>query len=80
MTNLGETVQRRRAHPLGRRIGRDQLRMLLFEILQFPQQAIVLAVADLRIIEHIVTVVVIIDFVPQAGDAISVVGHGVGVF
>jgi hypothetical protein len=42
--DLFELRQRRRANALGRRIGQRQLGVLLFQLLQFDEQLVVLGV------------------------------------
>ena len=46
------------AHALRRRIGRNQLRVLLFQVAQFAQQRIVLLIADFRLGFSVVQVIV----------------------
>ena len=65
MSNLVELGQRRTAYALGRRIGAGKFRVLAFELLQFAKQPIVLGVANQRRVEHIVLVVVPLDFCAQ---------------
>ena len=67
MPVLGEAVERRCAHALGRRVGRDQLGVLLLERLQLPVQRVVLRVVDLRPVEDVVQVRVVVDLLSQGG-------------
>lgn len=76
MLDLGERRQRRTADPLRRRITRDQLRMLGLQGLEFLEQAIVLGVRDARLVEDVITVVVLIQFSAQFEDAGVGGGHG----
>ena len=46
-----------RTHTLRRRIGRYQLRELLFQIEQFAQERIVLGIANLRIVQDVIAVI-----------------------
>ena len=56
------------ADPLRGAVGRDQLRMLGFQVLEPLQQAVVFQVADFRLGLDVVLAVVIADLVPQAFD------------
>ena len=66
--HLDEALARLAAHPLGGRIGGDQLGMLGFERLEFVHQPVEFGVADLRIVEHVIAVLVIADLVAQRFD------------
>ena len=57
---LFELTQRLATHPLGGRIRTGQVRMGLFQVLQFPKQAVIFKVRHLRIIQDIVTIIGII--------------------
>ena len=59
--HLRDRRARLAAHALGRRVGRDELRVLLLERAQLAQQRVELGVADDRIVEHVVAVVVRVD-------------------
>ena len=65
VTHLSKGGQRRAAYPLGRRVGSDQLGMLGFQRLQLTEQTVVLGVRDARLVEHMVTVVMLIQFSAQ---------------
>ncbi len=65
---LGELFAGLAAHPLRRRIGRDQLRMRGFQRDQLVHQLVELGVADLRIVEHVIAVFVVADLVAQRVD------------
>ena len=67
--HLGEFVGRRDPHALGRRIGRDEFGMLGLERAQLTQQSIPFGVRDLRVVEDVVTIVVIFDVAPQLRSA-----------
>jgi hypothetical protein len=47
-------------NPLGRRIGGDPLWVPGFQVFQFPKQTVVLGIGDLRVVQDIITVVVIV--------------------
>ncbi len=68
MRNLDEALARLAAHPLGGRVGSDQLRMLRLERFQLVHQAVEFGIADLGIVEHVVAVLVMADFLPQPVD------------
>ena len=53
------------ADALRRRVGRPQLGVLLLERAQLAQQVVVLGVRDLRVVEHVVAVVVVLELAPQ---------------
>ena len=63
--DLLEPVARRRADALRRRFGRDQLRVLLLERLELVEEPVVLGVGDLRLVEHVVEVEVVVDLLAQ---------------
>ena len=56
------------ADALRGRIGRDQLGMLSFELLQLVHELVELGVGDLRIVEHVVAVFVVPNFIAQRFD------------
>ena len=62
VAHLTERRQRRSADPLGRRLGRHQLRVLRLERLEFVEQAVVLRIGNAGFVEHVVAVVVGVDF------------------
>ena len=72
-----EFRQRCAAHPLRRRIGRQQLGVLLLKPLKLGKQAVVFGIGDLRIVEDVIAVVVILKLLAQrrcASNQVSV-GH-----
>ena len=56
------------ADALGGRIGRDQFRMFVFELLQLNHELVEFGVRDFGIVENVVAVFVVADFVPQCFD------------
>ena len=66
--HLHEPFARLSADSLRRRIGRDQVRMLRFEILQPAHQRIVLGIGDLRLVQHVIQPLVTLQFFAQAPD------------
>jgi hypothetical protein len=76
VADLGEAGGRHRADAAGGRIGRDQLRMGGFERLQLAHQAVVLGVRDVRVVEHVVAVIGVVDATTQIGDLVG--GRGIG--
>ena len=50
------------------RVGRDELRVRLFELLQLVVERVVGAVGNLRVVEDVVAVVVVLDEPPELGD------------
>ena len=63
------------ADALRRRVGRDQLGVLGLERLQLAEQRVVDVVADLRVVEDVVAVVVVRDLLAQLGDLPRGVAH-----
>jgi hypothetical protein len=59
----------RRADALRRRIGCHQVGILFFERLQLAHQPVVLGVGDLRIVEHVVAIVVMLELRAQLTDS-----------
>lgn len=62
MAYLTERRQCSPSHPLGRRLGCHQLRVLRLERLEFVEQAVVLRIGNAGFVEHVVAVVVGVDF------------------
>ena len=65
MLDLHEAVERRRADALGGGVGRPQLRVLGLDVAQLVEQRVVLVVADQRVVEDVVMVVVAGQLAPQ---------------
>ena len=65
--DLDQVGDRLLADPLGRRVRRDQLRVGRLDRLQLVEQRVVLVVADLRVIEHVVPVRVVVEQLAQLG-------------
>ena len=63
MLYLGKRRYRLGTDTLRGRIGGNECRMLFFELPEFAKQAIVFGVRDFRIIEDVVTVIVVDDAV-----------------
>ena len=61
MLNFGESRKRRRSNALRGRFRRHQLGIIAFQSLQFPHQTIVFGIRQLRIIEYVIPVVVVVD-------------------
>ena len=61
MAHLGETLARRAGHALRGRVRRDELGMLGFQRDEFAPQRVVLGVADLRVVEDVIAVRVVVD-------------------
>jgi hypothetical protein len=71
MTDLLELGHRLGGDALGRRVGRDEAGMLLLERLQLVEQCVVCVVADLGVVEDVVTVTVVLDCPAQLGGALG---------
>ncbi|MNO79336.1 hypothetical protein D3C76_705020 [compost metagenome] len=65
VTHLGKRRQRRAAHSLGRRVAGDQFGIGRFQRLELVEQAVVLGVRNARLVEHVVTIVVLIQLSAQ---------------
>ena len=63
------------ANPLGGRIGRDQLGMLGFELLQLVHQLVEFSVADLRIVKNVIAIFVVPDLVAERFDILRRCSH-----
>jgi hypothetical protein len=70
-----KALERGPAYALGRRVGLYPVGVRRLDRFQFAQQQVVLAVADHRIVEHIVTIVVIVDLCDQLFHARTSVCH-----
>ena len=67
--DLGKAFEGLRADALGGGVGIGQLRVLFFEILEFAEELVVIAVADFRLSLRIVEPVVVVDEPTQFRDA-----------
>ncbi|MNY09215.1 hypothetical protein D3C86_1421210 [compost metagenome] len=65
MTHLGKRRQRRTAHSLRWRVAGDQFGIGRFQSLELVEQAVVLGVRNARLVEHVVTIVVLIQLSAQ---------------
>ena len=63
--DLLELADRLPAHPLGRRVGRQQLRVLALDRAQLVEQRVVGVVADLGVVEDVVAVAVVGELLAQ---------------
>ena len=70
MLDLLEALQRRRADPLGGGVRRAQLGVLGLDRAQLVEQGVVLVIADGRVVEDVVAVVVPRQLLPQLGRAL----------
>ena len=62
MFDDAEGFHGRRAHTLGGGVGGEKLGVFRLQFLQFPHQLIVFGVGNLGAVEHVVAVVVVVDF------------------
>ncbi|MNK90474.1 hypothetical protein D3C87_1105300 [compost metagenome] len=76
VTHLGERGQRHAADALGRRVAGDQFRVGRFQRFELVEQPVVLGVRNARLVEDVVTVVVLIEFSAQFKNAVFGGGHG----
>ena len=53
------------AHALRRRVGVGHLRMAGFQVLQLVHQLVEVVVADTRLVQHVIPVVMLMQLVPQ---------------
>ena len=70
VSGLGETLGGLGAHSLRRRVGGDEVGVLLFQPAELAHQVVVLGVADLRLVEREVEMVVTVDLGPERLDAL----------
>jgi hypothetical protein len=68
-----EFLQGPGAHPLGGRIRGNPFRVPGFQVLQFPQQPVVLGVGDLRIVQDVVAVIVVVKLTAEVFDTLDYV-------
>ena len=66
----GEALGRAARHPLGRRVGRDEIRVLRLERLELVQQAVELLVGNLGVVLDVVALFVVPDRAAQLVDAL----------
>ena len=71
--DLLQPVDRLAAHPLGGRVGSDQVGVLGLQAAQLVQERVVDLVADLGVVEDVVAMVVVLELATQ------VLGPGAGV-
>ena len=64
-----ESLGRFRAHALGWRIGRDEMRVRCFQIPEFAVQGIVLRIADGGPIVHVIAALMLADNAAQGGQS-----------
>ncbi len=76
MPDFLQFIERRRAHPLRRGIGRHQFRMGMLEFHQLAEQAVVGSVGDLWLGVYVVEAVMPTNLVPQKGQSSLDVGCG----
>ena len=78
MPHLGEFLRRLAPHSLGRRIGRDKLRILGLQLLKPAHQFVKLEVGDFRVIQDVVPVLVVADIIAELFDFfLNCFGHGI---
>ena len=65
MLYLPELLVQVTAHTLGWRVGVGHLRMTGFQILQLVHHEVEFLVADGRLIQHVITVVMLVQLFPQ---------------
>ena len=66
-----EALERPRAHALGRRIGAQQVGVGGLEVAQLVQQDVVVGVGDLRLVEDVIEVAVMLELRAQLGHALG---------
>ncbi len=67
MAHLDEIADRRFADALRRRIQRHQLGVTGLDRAELVEQDVVLVVADLRIVEDVVAIAVVVELTPELG-------------
>ena len=76
MADRFELLERPRAHPLRRRVGARQLRVLGLERLEATEEVVVFGVRDDRVVEHVVAVVVVLELAAEPLDHLADVSGG----
>jgi hypothetical protein len=71
VADLVEVVERRAADPLGRRVGRDELGVLLLEPLELGVERVVGVVLDRRVVEDVVAVGVLVELLAELARALG---------
>jgi hypothetical protein len=77
MAHLGEFLGRLAAHALSGAVGRDQFRVIRFQLAQFSDQFVVGGVADDGRVEDVIAVIVEVDLPAEFGHASLHVGHAI---
>ena len=78
MFDCAERLDWRVANTLGWRVGCHQFRVFALQILQLPNQAVILGIRNLGIVKYVVTVVVVVNLIAKCLNAIldvTVVAH-----
>jgi len=76
VVDRGEQLGHRRpAHPLSGAVGRDQFGEVGLQLLELPDELVVLEVGDLGLVEHVVAVRVVVDLLPELLDPRPRVGE-----
>ena len=70
MNEFGKSFRRPAGDALSRTIGRDELRMFLFQITEPFHQVVIITIGNLRIVLHIVKLVVTPDLVAEFVDCL----------
>jgi hypothetical protein len=65
MPDFYKTLARPAPYPLSGRIGSDEGGIVRFQFLQFVHELIELGVGDLRVVENVVEILVVADFLAQ---------------
>jgi hypothetical protein len=76
VVDLGEAFEGFGSDSQGGGVGIGEIRVLLFEVLEFAEKAVVVCVGDFRLCLGVVEVVVVVDELPEFRDALF--GHGEG--
>jgi hypothetical protein len=75
MSYIGKGLEGFRPHPLCGRIRGYQFRPLLFQIDETSEEPVIFGVGDLRVVENMVSMVVISDLLPKGFDFFFHAGH-----
>ena len=71
MLHGAERANRFVANPLCWRISRNQFRMILFQGLQLAHQPVVLCIRNFRVVEYVISIIVVTNLLAQRFDFFS---------
>jgi hypothetical protein len=70
MSDRFEGLERRGSYSLSRRVRRNQFGISALQLCESVEEAVIFRISDLRLIQHVVKVIVAVDFFPESPDRI----------